>query len=107
MKTVVTSVRNFGCPCARDNQKSLRTTKNTDAVVRWTTINFGAPAVKLNRNHFMVYFMDNKKLGRTTSNCNLLVRGTTVYFSLIRTLVVTMSTTHIFSMEYCYTHFCS
>ncbi len=35
------SVRNFGCPCARDsgNQKSRRATKNTDAVVRRTTIN--------------------------------------------------------------------
>ncbi len=33
------SVRNVGCPCARDNQKRCRTTKNTDAVVRQTTIN--------------------------------------------------------------------
>ncbi len=44
---LLTSVRKFGCPCARDNQKSRRTTKNTDVVVRWTTINFYAPIVKL------------------------------------------------------------
>ncbi len=38
------SVRKFGCPCARDNQKNRRTTRNTDG--RRTTINFHAPAVK-------------------------------------------------------------
>ncbi len=45
------SVRNFGCPCARDNQTSRRTTKKTDAVVRRTTINFDAQAVRLKRSH--------------------------------------------------------
>ncbi len=48
----IASVRNFGCPCARDNQKSRRATKNTDAVVRRTTINFDAPAVKLILSHY-------------------------------------------------------
>ena len=73
------SVRKFGCPCARDNQTSRRTTKNTDVVVRRTTINFHAPAVKL----YPICLVPSI---RTTRNCNLVVRGTTIYFSLIRTL---------------------
>ncbi len=32
------SVQNFGCLCARDNQNSRPTTNNTDAVVQRTTI---------------------------------------------------------------------
>ncbi len=86
---VPASVRKFGCPCARDNQKRRRTTKNTDVVVRRTTINFYAPAVKLDPI-YLVPSTDNQKLGRTTRNCNLVVRGTTIYFSLIRTLPIIM-----------------
>ena len=36
---VASSVLNFDCPCARDNPKSRRTTKNSHVVVRRTTIN--------------------------------------------------------------------
>ena len=61
--------------------KSRRTTKNTDVVVRRTTINFHAPAVKL----YPICLVPSI---RTTRNCNLVVRGTTIYFSLIRTLVM-------------------
>ncbi len=84
----ISSVQNFGCPCARDNQKSRRTTKNTDAVIQQTTINFDAPAVKLNRSNYLVPCSDNQKHERTTRYCNLVVRGTTIYFSLIRTLAI-------------------
>ena len=86
---VYTSVRKFGCPCARDNQKCHRTTKNTNVVVRRTTINCYAPAVKLDPI-YLVPSVDNQKLGRTTRNCHLVVRGTTIYFSLIRTLYIDM-----------------
>ena len=88
-RTVVISVRNFGCPCARDNQKSRRTTKNTSVVVRRTIINFLRPSWET-RPHliYLVPSTDNQKLGRTTNNnCKLVVRGTTIYFFL-KTLVV-------------------
>ena len=39
---------------------------------------------------YLVQSTDNQKLGRTTKNCNLVVRGTTIYFSLIRTLQLTL-----------------
>ncbi len=83
-----TSVRNFGCPCAWVNQKSCRTTKNTDAVVRRTTINFEALAVN-STTAIIVYLVPctgNQNFRRTTRNGNLVIRGTTIYFSLIRTL---------------------
>ena len=44
---LLTSVRKFGCLSTRDNHKCHRTTKNTNVVVRRTTINCYAPAVKL------------------------------------------------------------
>ena len=64
------SVRNFGCPCARDNQKSCLTTKNTDVVVQRTTMNFHTPSVKLD-SIYIAPSTDNQKLGQTTRNCNL------------------------------------
>ena len=76
---LIISVRKFGCPCARDNQKSRRTTKNTDVVVRRTTINFHGQALKLDPI-YLIPSTDNLKLGRTTRNCNLGVHGTTIYF---------------------------
>ncbi len=88
-KVRIASVRNFGCPCARDNQESRRTTKNTDAVVRRTIIKSVAKIYLCIRVHLYIPSTDNQKLGRTTRNLNLLVRGTTIYFSLIRTLIHT------------------
>ena len=88
------SVRNFGCPCDRDNKKSRRTTKNTDADVRRTTRNFPCPSCSQlfhapAPSHALAYLVpstDNQKLGRTTRILNLVVRGATIIFSLIRTL---------------------
>ena len=45
-----------------DNQKSRRTTKNTDVVVRRTTINFHAPAVKLYPVYLVPSIRTTKKL---------------------------------------------
>ena len=84
---LIISFRNFGCPCARDNQKSHRTTINIDVVVQPTIINFHVSTVKLEQI-YLVPSADNQNLGRTTRKCNLVVRGTTIYFFLIRTLLL-------------------
>ena len=79
-----TSIRKFGshAPGATKNvggqPKILM-----QLVVRWTTINFDAPAVKLNHSNYLVPCMDNQQVGRTIIHRNLVVRGTTIYFSLI------------------------
>ncbi len=80
------SIRKIWLSVRRENQISRRTTKNTDVIVRRTTINFHAPAVKLDPI-YLAPNSDNQKRGLTTRNCNLVVRGTTIYFSLIRTLL--------------------
>ena len=84
---IMISFRNFGCPCARDNQKSRRTTTNTDGIIRQTTINFDFPAVKLNNSMINCLFHV-----RTTKNLDgqpeIVIRGITIYLFLIRTLIV-------------------
>ncbi len=62
-----------------------------NVVVRWTTINFHAPAVNITYQAYLVPSTDNQKLGRTTWNLyNVIVRVTTINFSLIRTLLITI-----------------
>ena len=61
---LLTSVGNFGCPCALDNQKCHRTTKNTDAVVQRTTIN----NIQNSPLYMCIPSTDKQKPGRTTRN---------------------------------------
>ena len=77
------SVRNFGCPCERDNQKKSRRT-TTKYWCSCPTDNHKSLA----KGHLCTCILskDIQKLGRTTKNCNLVVRRRTVYISLIRTL---------------------
>ena len=79
MITIPPSVRNFGCPCARNNQKGHRTTTNTDAVVRRTTIKFPCPICETRLQPLIVYLVpstDNQKLGRTTKHLFFLISNT-------------------------------
>ncbi len=93
-KSRLTSV-NFGCSCARDNQKSCPTTKITDAVVQRTTV------AKTHLCRCLLYskygqprsWMDNQKL-------YLVVRRTTIYFSLIQTLRLTHHFSGIHNFSY-------
>ncbi len=64
MKWVINSVQNSGCLCAHDNQKSCRTTKTTDVPVRWTTINFHPPVVKLGPDDPSHYCLPCSKYGQ-------------------------------------------
>ncbi len=52
----------IGCPCARDDQQSRRTTKNTDLVVRRATINFHVPAEKLHPIYLVPSIRTTKNL---------------------------------------------
>ncbi len=89
MINVYTSVRKVGCPCARDNQKSCRTTRNNDAVVRRTTIHLYQNSPNSSISLISKPCSKYGQLQTWTDNKIFVTWLTTIYLSLIRTLVYT------------------
>ena len=72
---LVPSVRDLGCSCARGNQKSRRTTKNTNK------LSDRQPGICSQNSPLYVY--GHQTPGRTTRNCKLVVSGPDKYLIII------------------------